>query len=52
MKKKLVALGLSLAMMVSLTACGDSEQISQLNSMSALNAESTVTDNYNSFYNN
>lgn len=50
MKKKLVALGLSLAMMVSLTACGDAEQISKLNSMSALNAESTVTDNYNLSY--
>lgn len=45
MKKKLVSLSLTCCCLL-LTACGSSDKISELNNLSALNTESSVTDNY------
>lgn len=50
MKKKILSLMLIATTVVSLTGCGDSDTISELNSISALNAESSVSSNYNLSY--
>lgn len=50
MKKKILSLMLIATTLVSLTGCGDSDTISELNSISALNAESSVSSNYNLSY--
>ena len=48
MKRKLVVSILLLStLMTALTGCGGNDEISQLNSISALNNESSVTSNYN-----
>lgn len=50
MKKKILSLMLIATTVVSLTGCGDSDTISELNNISALNAESSVSSNYNLSY--
>ena len=50
MKKKILSLMLVATTVVSLTGCGDSDTISELNNISALNAESSVSSNYNLSY--
>lgn len=50
MKKKIISLMLIATTVVSLTGCGSSDTISELNNISALNAESSVTSNYNLSY--
>lgn len=50
MKKKILSLMLIATTVVSLTGCGDSDIISELNNISALNAESSVSSNYNLSY--
>lgn len=50
MKKKIISLMLIATTVVSLTGCGDGDTISELNNISALNAESSVTSNYNLSY--
>lgn len=50
MKKKILSLMLIATTVVSLTGCGDSGTISELNNISALNAESSVSSNYNLSY--
>ena len=49
--KKLLVLCLAVtALITSLTGCGSADEISELNNMSALNSESSVTENYNMSY--
>lgn len=50
MKKKILSLMLVVTTVVSLTGCGDSDTISELNNISALNAESSVSSNYSLSY--
>lgn len=50
MKKKILSLMLIATTVVSLTGCGDSDTISELNNISALNAESSVSSDYNLSY--
>lgn len=50
MKKKILSLMLIATTVVSLTGCGDSDTISELNNISALNAEFSVSSNYNLSY--
>lgn len=50
MKKKILSLMLIATTVISLTGCGDSDAISELNNISALNAESSVSSNYNLSY--
>lgn len=50
MKKKILSLMLIATTVVSLTGCGDSNTISELNNISALNAESSVSSDYNLSY--
>lgn len=50
MKKKILFLMLIATTVVSVTGCGDSDIISELNNISALNAESSVSSNYNLSY--
>lgn len=50
MKKKILSLMLIATTVVSLTGCGDSDTITELNNISALNAESSVSSNYNLSY--
>lgn len=50
MKKKILSLMLVATTVVSLTGCGDSDTISELNNIGALNAESSVSSNYNLSY--
>lgn len=50
MKKKILSLMLIATTVVLLTGCGDSDTISELNNISALNAESSVSSDYNLSY--
>lgn len=50
MKKKILSLMLVATIVASLTGCGDSDTISELNNIGALNAESSVSSNYNLSY--
>lgn len=50
MKKKILSLMLIATTVVSLTGCGDSDTISELNNISALNAEFSVSSDYNLSY--
>lgn len=50
MKKRILSLMLIATTVVSLTGCGDSDTISELNNISALNAESSVSSDYNLSY--
>lgn len=50
MKKRVLSLMLIASTLVTLTGCGDSDTISELNNISALNAESSVSSNYNLSY--
>lgn len=50
MKKKILSLMLVATTVVSLTGCGDGDTISELNNISALNAESSVSNNYSLSY--
>lgn len=50
MKKKILSLMLIATTVVSLTGCSDSDTISELNNISALNAESSVSSDYNLSY--
>lgn len=50
MKKRVLSLMLIASTLVTLTGCGDSDTISELNNISALNAESSVSSNYSLSY--
>lgn len=50
MKKRILSLMLIASTLVTLTGCGDSDTISELNNISALNAESSVSSNYSLSY--
>lgn len=50
MKKRVLSLMLIASTLVTLTGCGDSDTISELNNISTLNAESSVSSNYSLSY--
>lgn len=50
MLKRLVSFVLLLAMVLSLAACGSTDELNTLNGLSALNSEASVTANYNLSY--